>query len=79
MNSNKREDYLIVVSTIVAILSTKIADFILPKFIDYKFFKESTLNPWLGLLFGVVTLIVFTLVFFLPTIKWLTKRIMDDD
>ncbi len=79
MNQDKRDDYLIVVSTIVAILSTKIADFTLPNFINYKWIGESPLNAWAGLFFGVLFLTVVTLVFFLPVTKWLTKKTMSDD
>ena len=76
MNQTKRDDYLIIVSTILAILSTKIADFTLPNFISYKWFGESPFNAWMGLFLGVLFLIGVTLVFFLPIIKWLTKRTM---
>lgn len=78
MDNHKRDDYLIVVSTVVAILSSKVADFILPLSSNYNFFDNSV-DPYLGLLTNLIILITLTLVFFLPIVKWITSRAMSED
>lgn len=78
MYADKKDDYLIVVSTVVAILASKFADFILPSVSTMHVFNNG-FDPWIALLTNIVIIIAVTLFVFVPVIKWLTTRAMKED
>jgi hypothetical protein len=77
MDLEKRDDFLIIVSTIVAILCSKVADFTLPVFIVHKFINVPQVDPWIGLILNILLLIAIALVI-LRFVKWATKKAMDN-
>lgn len=72
MNKEEKDDYLIVVSTILAILVSKIADVVLASTDRYKFF-DNGLDIWVGLLINIIILIGVALGV-LKVVKFLAKK-----
>lgn len=73
MDQEIRDDYLIVVSAVVAILASKIADGILEAAIDLSFIGNSGIESILEFIIKLAILIVLVYLI-LVLVKWLTKK-----
>ncbi|MEK6843933.1 MAG: hypothetical protein AABX83_00750 [Nanoarchaeota archaeon] len=78
MNIDKRDKLLIIISTVVAIVVSKIADFILPQLMNLHLLDSQLLDPWINLLISLILLIGFTLFFFEIVSKLAYHTIKED-
>ncbi len=74
MKKETRDDYLIVISTVVAILATRVSDSLFPSKMNLSFIGNTTIEPIVEFLIKLALLIIFTYTFLALT-KWLTKKL----
>lgn len=73
----KKEEAIIVISAIVAILCSKVADFLLPLSVNYHFLNNAYVDPWLGLLANIVILVVIAFLI-LKLAKFIAFKYLED-
>ncbi|MEA3430687.1 MAG: hypothetical protein U9R08_05420 [Nanoarchaeota archaeon] len=76
MRLDQKDEFLIVVSVITAVLVSKVADFLLPLSSKYNLLNITEVDPWLGLLVNIIILVVVAFLI-LKIVKWIAKKAIE--